>query len=240
MCVCGDNPSSPNKKWALIPARDEQNHIAALVSALHKLGFSVLVVDDGSKDATAEEAEKAGASLLRLPPSGKGSALSSGLAFLSSLTDRVVILDADGQHSPLDALRLYRFLQNGYGLVVGNRLKNPSSMPPIRRLTNRAMSAAIRLIAKKTVPDSQCGLKAINLRSLRPHLLKCKKFDWETEVILQAIRMRIKVASIPIKCIYRGTKSRISPFGDAIRFLWLLLRYLLGVRMGVHFLWQSQ
>ena len=239
MCACGDAPCWKDKMWALIAARNEKQHIQAVVSGLRRLGFSVLVVDDGSKDGTAEAAKAKGAHVVSICPSGKGAAIKHGLLHLEKQTDRVVVLDGDGQHSPHDALRLHRLLERGFALVVGNRMRDCTSMPLLRRLTNRAMSAAIRLVAGTTVPDSQCGLKALNLRLLSPSLFSCRKFDWETEVILHAIHLRRRMASARVLCLYRGTPSRIRPLLDALRFFFLLFRYIFGARMGLAFLWRG-
>ena len=237
MCVCGDAPSSPPDGWALIPARNEADHLAPLIVRLRALGFPVLVVDDGSDDGTAAVARSAGAEVVCVQGCGKGAAITAALRHLSQRTNLIVILDADGQHRPEDAVRLIHTLKRGYALVVGNRLRKPTNMPLVRRLTNRAMSALIRLVASKTVPDTQCGLKALNLTLLPPHSFRCKKFDWETEVLLQAIKRRLPVATLPVECIYRGTPSRIRVLPDTFRFFLLLFRYVLGARMGVPLLW---
>jgi len=237
MCACGDAPSSPLNAWALIPARNEADHLPPLIVRLRALGFCVFVVDDGSEDATADVARSAGADVLSVTRCGKGAAITAALLHLSKRTDHIVILDADGQHRPEDAARLIQTLKRGYAVVVGNRLHNPTNMPLLRRLTNRAMSALIRLVSSKTVPDTQCGLKALNLKLLPPQIFRCKKFDWESEVLLYAIKCRLPVATLPVECIYRGTPSRIRVVPDTLRFFLLLFRYIFGARMGLPRLW---
>ena len=97
----------------------------------------VLVVDDGSTDDTAAQAEAAGATVIRqVPNQGKGAALREGFRYaLEAGADAVVTLDADGQHDPAE---IPRFLARGAAtdaeLIVGRR--NFREMPPVRRLSN--------------------------------------------------------------------------------------------------------
>ncbi|MBI3192079.1 MAG: glycosyltransferase family 2 protein, partial [Pedosphaera parvula] len=121
-------------KWAeqcavVIPCYNEAPTIAALVQAVREYLPAVIVVDDGSRDATAEVATQAGAEVIRHPRNrGKGAALTSGWR---RARERgfgwALCLDGDGQHAPAD---VPRFLQcaadTGAALVIGNRMTNPA------------------------------------------------------------------------------------------------------------------
>jgi glycosyltransferase involved in cell wall biosynthesis len=121
---------------ALIPGYQEGPRIAAVVEAAAR-HLPVIVVDDGSTDDTAAQAEAAGATvLIQRPNAGKGAALRAGFRHL---LDRgiaaVVTLDADGQHDPAEIPTfLAAYEATGAELIIGRR--DFAAMPPVRRLSN--------------------------------------------------------------------------------------------------------
>ena len=160
-----------DRVFALIPAYEEAPRVAAVVQATRQ-HLPVLVVDDGSTDDTASEAEAAGATVIRqVPNAGKGAALRAG--FRQALADgaaAVVTLDADGQHDPAEIPAfLWVFRERRPGLIVGRR--DLSAMPPVRRLSNVLGGAAVSLALGRSVPDNQsdvavCRAVAAIARSL--------------------------------------------------------------------------
>ncbi len=212
----------------IIPAYNEEKNIARLVGEIRSLGFPVLVVDDGSKDATVDKAQGAGAEVLVATTNqGKGATLQRGFQwFLGKNYSAALIMDSDGQHDPKElSLFLKTLNQNDAQVVVGNRLHDPNGMPWIRRTTNRWMSRIISSIAKQEVPDSQCGYRAIRREVLQKITLNTAHFEIESEILLEAARHGFKITSIPVRCVYQDEKSRINPFGDTIRFFKFLFKY---------------
>src|ERR1700736_6769488 len=132
---------------AVIPAYNEEKHIGDVVRRTRQKLDDVLVVDDGSRDKTAERARQAGAEVIVHPKNrGKGETIKTGLRhWLEGQIDFVIILDADGQHRPEE---IERFVAAALSadkpkLVLGNRMKDVSTMPLVRRLVNRWMSQQI-------------------------------------------------------------------------------------------------
>lgn len=214
---------------AIIPAFQEETHVGAVVERTRARLDRVLVVDDGSTDATAARAREAGAEVIVHPENrGKGEAIKTGLRYW--LNDPAVhfmlMLDADGQHSPEE---IDRFLAAGStseaALFVGTRMENLADMPPVRRAVNRYMSRRISLLCGQEVPDTQCGYRMIR-RDLAPQLLAgTSRFDYETEMLVLTSRQGLRIASVPISTIYSDEVSSIHPLRDTRRFFKLMRRY---------------
>lgn len=213
---------------ALIPAFREERFIRDVVTRTRAALETVLVIDDGSPDATGSLAEAAGATVLRHPSNwGKGAAIKTGLRhLLDQGFDYVLLLDGDGQHLPEEIpLFLEEAARSGAHMIIGNRLHDLRDMPFVRKVTNLFMSACISSVCKTKIPDSQCGFRMLH-RSLIPHLFcESNNFDYETEMILIAARENFSIAAVPVSTVYGEEKSKIHPVPDTIRWLRLLARY---------------
>jgi glycosyltransferase involved in cell wall biosynthesis len=213
---------------AIIPAFCEARFIADVVRRVMQYVDTVLVVDDGSHDATAAESENAGANVIRHATNlGKGAALKTGLAYaISTGAEYFLFLDGDGQHDPADIPGFLDAINgSGFDLVVGNRMLNLESMPLIRRWTNQVMSWQIGRICKMPIPDSQCGFRLARKALLPVLMAPSDRFEFETESIILAARHGFRLGFVPIRSIYTGQNSKIRPFQDTIRYLRLLNRY---------------
>jgi len=210
----------------LVPAYREARRIAEVVASVRSLGLPVLVVDDGSPDETAQEAERGGAEVIRHAVNrGKGAAVATGIERLkASACDCVLTMDGDGQHLPEDIPGfLEAFRASRPAAIVGNRMDNPVGMPLVRRLTNRYMSWLLSRRMGQRVPDTQCGFRLYRADVL--HLLGGgdERFAAESEILLRLSAAGHRIESVPIQVVYRDEKSKISPIRDTIRF-WRMLR----------------
>ena len=152
---------------ALIPGYQEGPRIAAVVRAA-ATHLPVLVVDDGSTDDTAAQAEVAGAVVLRqVPNAGKGAALRAGFRrALDDGADAVITLDADGQHDPEEIPAfLAAFERDRPELIIGQR--DFSSMPPVRRLSNTVGGWALSAAVGRSIPDNQSGYRLVGRTLMR-------------------------------------------------------------------------
>jgi len=153
---------------ALVPAYQAAAKLGGVLLRLQALDAPpvVLVVDDGSSDATAAIARGHGARVLSFPENrGKGHALLAGFAALRDEFDAVVTLDADGQHPPECLPDLVRAAEAGADLVLGVRDRTPE-MPASRRFANGFSSAWASWLAGQRVSDSQCGYRLHTRRLL--------------------------------------------------------------------------
>ncbi len=217
------------KTAVLIPAYNEEKGIVHLIEEIVRFVPDVIVVDDGSVDATADAVARTGASLLKhLKNQGKGAALRTGFDYiLSKDFDGVLVMDADGQHAPADIpLFLEKSRRTDAGLILGNRMEKIKSMPRVRRLTNKVMSFILSFITRQRIPDSQCGYRLIKRKVLEAVSLSSSNYEIESELLIEAGKAGFKIDSIPVKTIYRGQKSYINPLVDTLRFFKLLLKCL--------------
>jgi glycosyltransferase involved in cell wall biosynthesis len=213
---------------AIIPAYGEGRFIAGVVRRVSQYIDSILVVDDGSRDQTAAEAEAAGARVVRHQTNlGKGAALKTGLQSAAALgAEYFLFLDGDGQHDPSD-IPAFIDAMNGSDcdLIVGNRMLNLSAMPLIRRWTNQCMSWQIGRLCGVPIPDSQCGFRLVRKNVLPVLMAPSNRFEFESESIILAVRRGFKLGFVPVRTIYKDQNSKIRPLSDTIRYLRLINRY---------------
>lgn len=213
---------------AVIPCLNEASHIRAVVAGVRKHVAKVIVVDDGSSDATQAEAMAAGAEVIRHDtPGGKGAALRTGWQHANSLGFAwSLALDGDGQHAPEDVQAFFDCAERtAASLVVGNRLHDPKRIPPLRRFVNRWMSRRLSNVAGQLLPDTQCGFRLMDLGVWSQLPLRTEHFEVESEVLLAFLAAGHRVEFVPIQVIYKTEQSKIHPWRDTVRwFRWLRTR----------------
>jgi len=226
-------PSVHGRYCVVIPAFQAGQTIGPIVERVKTLGLDVVVVDDGSRDATATAASARGAVVIsHLRNRGKGQALRSGFDYARRQRyDGVVTMDSDGQHDPSEILLLIRAAEVQHaGMVLGNRMADGTVMPAVRRRTNRLMSAIVSAIAKQPIPDTQCGFRVIRRELLDSIPLRTTRYEVETELLLAAAARRWKIVSVPVRAIYDNHRSHIRPLTDGLRFIALVTRHVLWSR----------
>src|SRR5262245_37153364 len=134
---------------ALVPAYQAEATVGAVVSGARRHVSRVVVVDDGSTDATGAQAREAGAELIRRAETGgKGAAIRAGLdGILATEATHVAFLDADGQHDPGDLPALLAAARGGEDFVIGSRMADPDAIPAYRYRTNEIGS---RILTRMT------------------------------------------------------------------------------------------
>jgi glycosyltransferase involved in cell wall biosynthesis len=210
----------------VIPAYNEAERVAAVIKASKAYG-PVLVVDDGSKDQTAEAAKNAGAEVIRQEPNqGKGAALVRGFKYgLEQGYDAIITLDADGQHDPEEIpLFMHDFATNGSDLIIGKR--DFSKMPFPRNITNQIGTWSFSDAMQQYIPDNQSGYRLHSRRLLEEALTSSEHgFEFEVEIILRCVLKGYKISWISIKTIYNTKQnSKINPLRHAWRFYRLVYR----------------
>ena len=212
----------------VVPAYCEGGRIGNVVRGILPHCELVVVVDDGSPDATAAEAAEAGATVLKHEVNrGKGAAQNTGFRYaLEQSFDLVVTMDADGQHAPEDlAGFLRKQAETGARAVLGNRMDDPRDMPLVRRLTNRYMSWLLSRKMGQRVPDTQCGFRMYHRDVLPIVITDSERFEADSEVLLNLASKGVKIETVPVKVIYRDEQSKIRPVRDTFRFFSMLHNY---------------
>ena len=210
---------------ALIPAYNEQAHLAKVLSGVRKY-LPALVVDDGSTDQTATVAEAGGAILVRQTPNqGKGTALRAGFRYgLNHGFAGVLTLDADGQHDPEEIPTfLEAYNQSHADLIIGAR--DFSTIPPVRRLANSLGRWSFSWALGQPVPDNQSGYRLIS-RHLLEMVLSSQElgFEFEVEMIVTCVESDCHLGWVPIRTIYAGEKSHIKPLHHVMNYLRIILQ----------------
>lgn len=217
--------SESTKILGIIPAYNEAGKIGEVVSAASK-HLPILVVDDGSRDETAQIAESAGAKVFRQNPNqGKGLALRAGfLHAIEAGFQAVVTLDADGQHDPNEIPTfLTAFRDTRADLIIGER--DFTQIPPIRRMANSLGKWSFSWAVGQPISDNQSGYRLISSRMMKAVLGSRESgFEFEVEMIVICIQRGYRLEGVPIRTIYGGEGSHIQPLKHTLEFTRMVLQ----------------
>ncbi len=213
---------------ALVPAYQAAAHLGDVLTRITRIlpDLPVLVVDDGSRDATAEVGRMFGGRVHSFAANrGKGYALLAGFDLLREY-DGVVTLDADGQHPPECIPSFIAAFDESTDLVLGARART-LDMPAARRFANAMSSGWATAMAGQRISDSQSGFRLYGRRLLERTPITPGRYEVETEVAVRAARLGFKLREVEIPTIYGAEKSQISAFRDVPRIGGTLLRLTL-------------
>jgi len=213
------------KVSVILPAYNESADIDDIVSDIKEMypDFEVIVINDGSKDDTAAEAEKAGANVYSHPYNiGNGAAIKSGIRIASG--DVLVFMDADGQHNPADIAKLLQYIPE-FDMVVGARsMGDQASL--WRAFGNKAYSWFASYVAKFPIKDLTSGFRAVksNIAKSFVYLLP-NTYSYPATITLGVLRSGMSIKYVPIKMQKRKTgKSNIKLIEDGVRFFMIITR----------------
>ncbi len=194
--------------FIVIPAKDEADRIGQVLTGVKEAGYEqIVVVNDGSIDATVEIARKNGAHVLTHAVNlGAGAATKTGIEFALELgAELIVTIDGDGQHFPTDIDRLVQpFLkERELDVVIGSRFKQRNEDIPVQRVIyNKIGNLLTALITGILVSDSQSGLKAFRARFARHLDFQFSGYEFCTEFIHLMRQHRARYKEVPINVRY--------------------------------------
>lgn len=221
----------------VVPAYNEEATVGAVVAGAAALGHAVCVVDDGSTDATAHEASRAGATVVSSARTcGRGRALRLGFAYaLRHGYGIVVTVDGDGQHDVRDIATLVARMQaSGADLVVGSRFTHPAGPYRIRRarrLAMRLVTARVNAVGRLPLTDSTSGFCAVGrplIDEFAAHYPGTFLAD-TAGVLVRTALSGWRIAESPARMEPRGAGR---PKTGVVRCLWCLASVL--VRIELH------
>lgn len=194
----------------VIPAYNEGRVIKGVIGSLprrlsHIEKISIIVVNDGSTDNTAQQVLETRATLVSHPLNmGVGSATVTGLETAKKIdADIAVTFDGDGQHDPKDIAKVIRPIISGEAdLVIGSRLLKAKGMPFIKKVGNWFLNLVTRVLSGYNTSDSQSGFKAFSRYSLSKFNLDTMGYEICSEIIMEAAKNKLEVKEIPIRVIY--------------------------------------
>jgi glycosyltransferase involved in cell wall biosynthesis len=208
-----------NKNLTIIPAYNEEDSIVEVIREIKSNLFQVdiLVIDDGSNDATAQLAEKEADFCIRLPYHlGLGAALQTGYIFAKTMHyDFAVHFDADGQHIAKEVRKILQPVENGEcDLAVGSRFRNENSngcyaAPFPRRLASISISRALRLLIHHEIKDPTSGFRAMNRKviALFCQYYPCDYPEVEELLILDRQGLKIGEFAVTMRMRLKGKSS---------------------------------
>ena len=211
--------------WIVVPAYNEARVLAGVISDLKRDGQrEIIVVDDGSSDATAEVAARCGAVVLRHPINlGQGAALQTGIEFaLAQGAEVIVTFDADGQHRAADVVRLVEALHTHRAdFVLGSRfLGSAVNMPALRRMLLRAATLFTRLVTGLALTDAHNGLRAMTRRGAQCIRLRQNRMAHASEILSQIAASGFKFVEVPVTIEYsRYSLAKGQRSGDLLVIL---------------------
>jgi glycosyltransferase involved in cell wall biosynthesis len=217
--------SSETKVSIIVPAYNEGGIIENIVSEIQTLHptYEIIVINDGSEDNTAAEAQRAGAKVFSHPYNiGNGAAIKSGIRVATG--DTLVFMDGDGQHNPEDIAKLLEHLSE-FDMVVGARsISDQASLG--RALGNKLYNWFASYVAKFSIKDLTSGFRAVKSGVARNFLyLLPNTYSYPTTLTLGVLRSGMSVKYIPINIQKRKAgKSNIRLVADGVRFFMIIIR----------------
>ena len=188
--------------FIIIPAYNEQELVGKVINGAKEYSDNIIVVDDGSKDNTYENAKSLGVIVLKHSVNlGKGAALKTGCEYaFQNGADKVIVMDADTQHDPKEIPKFLEAMETN-DLVLGIR-KVPDSMPLVLKFGNKFINNTLSILHGIKVQDSQCRYRAFTINAYNQMIWDATDYYVETEMLIKAGKKGIKYTTIPIETIY--------------------------------------
>ncbi|ODV48838.1 glycosyltransferase involved in cell wall biosynthesis [Methanohalophilus euhalobius] len=191
---------------AAMPAYNEAKSIHDIVVDCKKYVDTVLVIDDGSSDNTAEVAESAGAYVVQHPKNmGYGAAIKSCFETARSLNaKRMVIIDSDGQHDPAEIPKLLKPLERGVDVVLGSRFIDGTSegIPVYRKVGMKVLDLATNTVGGMNVTDSQCGFRAYGKKAIQNIRINSDSMSAGSEILMEIADNNLRYEEVQVNCSY--------------------------------------
>lgn len=229
----------------IIPTYNNAKTLPRVVDGVYRYTSRIIVINDGSTDATHQVlAHYTDITVIHLPTNkGKGNALRTGFREADAYGfDYAITIDSDGQHFPDDIPQFVRDIEaNGMALLIGDRNMDREGIPGKSSFGNRFSNFWFRFETGITLSDTQSGFRLYPLKKLKDIPFYTTKFEFEVEVIVKAAWRGIPVRNVPIGVLYDPVErvSHFRPFRDFTRIsilnTWLVLITLLYIRPRNYF-----
>jgi polyprenyl-phospho-N-acetylgalactosaminyl synthase len=218
--------------WVVIPAYNEARVIASVLSSLQSRSYHIVVVDDGSSDATVQEALRFPVTVLRhICNLGQGAALQTGITYALGFPDTrfIVTFDSDGQHAPEDISRLLAPLRDGtHEIALGSRFlraDDAMDVPVTRRITLWLAILLSKLTTGLNLTDTHNGFRAFTADAARKIQISQNRMAHASEILSQIAAHHLRYCEVPVKIAYtQYSRTKGQSFSGGINILWDLVR----------------
>ena len=228
------------KNLAIVPAYNEEASVGAVVREVldHAPGFDVLVVDDGSTDATGQVAGEAGARVVRMPFNlGIGGTVQAGYQWaLERDYDVAVQVDGDGQHDAREIAKLQRYLREhpGVNMVTGSRFiecdENNHRSTRSRRFGIRVFAGILSMVTRQSVTDPTSGFRMVDRRGIELFARDYPHDYPEVEAVLMIHAHTLRSAEVPVRM--RSRTTGVSSI-NASRSIYYMVKVTLAILVGL-------
>lgn len=216
----------------IIPAYNEEKTIGNLCDEIKNViecDVEIIVIDDGSEDNTARKAMEKGAKVIRHTTNqGKGVSIRDGIA--SARFETVLFLDGDGQDDPKDIPKLLLTINNGADFVIGSRwlgVLREGAISKSNFFVTEMITKIINILFNSNITDSQAGLRCVKKSKLKKFNLRAEGYDIETEMLIKAIKHKLKIVEVPVTRSRRlYGKSTMKKFRLGFKILSTIFREL--------------
>ena len=217
-------PTEPVGRVVGIPAFNEEASIAKVIVGARSFADEIIVVDDGSTDATPMIAQALGVTLIRHKANlGKGAALKTLMVEAKARKPKVVVtIDADGQHDPREIPLVSEPILNGEADIVIGVRSTEGVMPRERVIGNRVLDMATSGKAGVKLEDTQSGFRAYSSRAVSMLDFSGKGMAVESQTLIDAAKAGLAIVGVPVSTTYAGVKrkrSGLSQFSEVLDYL---------------------
>jgi len=216
----------------ILPCRNEEQSLDSCLKSIketikkYKINAEI-IVSDSSTDKSPKIAEKHNIILVKHNKDGYGNAYLE--AFKHTKGKYIFMADCDGTYDFGEIPHFINYLKKGYDFAIGDRFKGEmenGSMPFSHKyIGNPILSSILRLFFNAKIHDTHCGMRAISKEALSKLNLQTTGMEFASEMIIQAIKNKLKIKQIPINYYKRKGKSKLKPFIDGWRHLRFMLLY---------------
>lgn len=192
--------------YIVIAAYNEEKSVPKVISSLKNAGYkNIVVVDDGSKDATFKAAEKAGSIALKHPVNkGQGAALRTGINHaLQQGAEIIVTFDADGQHRVEDLPAMIKPVADGRAdITLGSRFLKRTRVPLRRKILLKGSVWVIWLFYGIKMTDAHNGFRAMSRKAAQKIRITCNRMEHASEIIEEIKKRKLRYKEVPVTIIY--------------------------------------
>lgn len=221
-------PARPSDTWVVVAAYNEAQTIGQVLAELLRLPCAIVVVDDGSEDATAARALAAPVVVLRHPCNlGQGAALQTGIDYALAQPDvrYVVTFDADGQHRAEDVARLVETLREGrYDVALGSRFLAEGAAIGIdarRRALLRLATLLTRATTGLRLTDTHNGLRAFTAEAAARLRISQNRMAHASELLAQIAAADLRYREVPVTVRYTDySRAKGQKLLDSLHIVW--------------------